>query len=38
MKQELNWSAMLDDKLTDEDMNKIRGADGEMDPNEPIVK
>ena len=38
MKKELNWSVLLDDKLTDEDMNKIRGADGELDPNPPIVK
>jgi len=37
MKKELNWSALLDDKLTDEDMNKIRGGDGE-DPNMPIIK
>ena len=39
MKKELNWSAMLDDKLTDEDMNKIRGGDDTVeDPNGPIVK
>ena len=38
MKKELNWSELFDEKLTDEDMNKIRGADGEMDPNPPILK
>jgi hypothetical protein len=38
MKKELNWSALLDDKLTDEDMNMIRGGDGEEDPNMPIIK
>lgn len=38
MKKELNWSELLYDKLTDEEMNKIRGADGEMDPNPPIIK
>ena len=38
MKKELNWSALLEDKLTDEDMNKIRGGDGELDPNGPIIK
>jgi len=37
MKKELNWSELLDDKLTDEDMNMIRGGDGE-DPNMPIIK
>ncbi len=34
----MNWSALLDDKLTDEDLNKIRGGDVMEDPNEPIVK
>ena len=38
MKKELNWSALLEDKLTDEEMYKICGADGEMDPNPPILK
>jgi hypothetical protein len=38
MRKELNWSALLDDKLTDEDMNKIRGGGGEEDPNGPIIK
>ena len=38
MKKELNWSALMDDKLTDEDMNKIRGGDSLEDPNGPIIK
>lgn len=38
MKKEINWSALLDDKLTYEDMLMIRGGDGEEDPNEPIIK
>ena len=38
MKKELNWSALLDDKLTEEDMNKIRGGDHIEDPNGPIIK
>jgi len=39
MKNELmNWSELLEDKLTEEDMNKIRGGDGELDPNPPINK
>lgn len=39
MKKELNWSVLLDDKLTDEDMNKIRGGDDSVeDPNGPIIK
>jgi hypothetical protein len=38
MKKELNWSALIDDKLTEEDMNKIRGGDVGEDPNSPIVK
>ena len=38
MKKELNWSALLDDKLTDEDMNMIRGGDDGEDPNLPIIK
>lgn len=38
MKKELNWPALMDDKLTDEDMNKIRGGDALEDPNGPIIK
>jgi hypothetical protein len=38
MKKEINWSALLDDKLTDEDMLNIRGGDGEEDPNSPIIR
>ena len=39
MKKELNWPALLEDKLTDEDMNKVRGGDGSVeDPNGPIIK
>jgi hypothetical protein len=39
MKKELNWSALFDDKLTDEELNKIRGGDDTVeDPNGPIVK
>ena len=39
MKNELmNWSVLLENKLTDEDMNKIRGGDAIEDPNGPIVK
>jgi len=38
-KELINWSALLEDKLTDEDMNKIRGGDdGVEDPNGPIIK
>ncbi len=38
MRKEINWSALLDDKLTDEDMIMIRGGDAEEDPNAPIIK
>jgi hypothetical protein len=38
MRKEMNWSALLDDKLTDEDMIIIRGGGGEEDPNAPIIK
>jgi hypothetical protein len=39
MKNELiHWSTLLEDKLTDEDMNNIRGGDAIEDPNGPIVK
>ena len=38
MRKELNWSALLDDKLTDEELNKIRGGDVAEDPNGPIIK
>lgn len=39
MKKELvNWSALMEDKLPDEDMNKIRGGDEFEDPSEPIIK
>jgi hypothetical protein len=39
MKKELNWTELLEDMLTDEDMNKIRGGDGSVeDPNGPIIK
>jgi hypothetical protein len=37
-KELINWSTLLEDKLTDEDMIKIRGGDGEEDPNTPILK
>jgi hypothetical protein len=35
---ELNWSTLLEDKLTDEDLHKIRGGTVEEDPNGPIIK
>ena len=38
MRKELNWSQLLDDKLTEEDMLLIRGGEGEEDPNGPIIK
>jgi hypothetical protein len=38
MRKELNWSALLDDKLTEEEMFHIRGGDGDEDPNGPIIK
>ncbi len=38
MKKELNWSELLDDKLTEEELNKIRGGDVLEDPNSPIIK
>jgi hypothetical protein len=38
MRKELNWSALLEDKLAEEDMNKIRGGDVVEDPNGPIIK
>ena len=39
MKKEINWSALMDDKLRDEELNKIRGGDDTVeDPNGPIVK
>ena len=38
MRKELNWSQLLDDKLTEEDMLLIRGGEGEEDPNSPIIK
>jgi hypothetical protein len=38
MKKELNWSALFEDRLTDEDMNKIRGGSAEEDPNGPIIR
>ncbi len=40
MKNELmTWSVLLEDKLTDEDMNKVRGGDDSVeDPNGPIIK
>jgi hypothetical protein len=38
MRKELNWSTLLEYKLTDEDMHKIRGGGGEEDPNSPIIK
>jgi hypothetical protein len=37
-KEVVNWSALREDKLTDEDMNKIRGGDEFEDPNGPIIK
>ena len=39
MKKELmNWTVLLDDKLTEKDMNKIRGGTDPEDPNGPIIK
>jgi len=38
MKKTINWSTLINDKLTDEDMNKIRGGDAPEDPDGPIVK
>ncbi len=38
MKKELNWSVLMDDKLTDEQLNKIRGGGPGEDPNGPIIK
>ena len=39
MKNEfLNPSELCKDKLTEQDMIKIRGGDGEEDPSMPIVK
>ncbi len=39
MKNEfMNWSELLEDELTDQDMIKIRGGDGEEDPCMPIIK
>ena len=39
MKRELiNWSDLMEDKLDEKDMNKIRGGDAGEDPNGPIVK
>ena len=38
MRKELNWSALFDDRLTEEEMYLIRGGDGQEDPNAPIIK
>lgn len=38
MNNEMNWSELLEDKLTNEELNKIRGGDSLEDPNGPIVK
>ena len=39
MKKEFNWSELMEDMLTNAEMNKVRGGDGSVeDPNGPIVK
>ena len=36
--KEENWTELLEDKLPEESMIKLRGGDGEDDPVGPIIK